>query len=69
MEDDIRIRLEQLEKKIDATFAAADKTRKYMQWTAIISIAVIVLPMFGLIFVIPTFLSTYANMQGMVNGL
>ena len=56
MEHDLEQRLTQLEQKIDATYTAANKTRKYMFWTFVISVVVIVLPLIGLIFVIPQFL-------------
>lgn len=47
-----------LELKIDATYAAANKTRRYLLWTLIISVAVIVLPLIGLAFAIPAFMSS-----------
>lgn len=43
--------------KIDAIYKSVEKTRKYIMWTAIITIAVIVLPLIGLVFVIPSYLS------------
>lgn len=51
-------RLMTLELKIDATYAAANKTRRYLLWTLIISVAVIVLPLIGLAFAIPAFMSS-----------
>ena len=59
MDDELRLRLDGLEKKIDAVFISAEKTRRYILWTAVVSILVIVLPLVGLVFVIPSFLSTY----------
>lgn len=58
MDQDLEKRLAVLEQKMDATYVAANKTRKYLLWTMIISIAVIVLPLIGLVFVIPQFLKT-----------
>jgi len=58
MEDDIREKLEELNKKIDAVMKSVEKTRKYLLWTFIISILVIVLPLIGLAFVIPYYFST-----------
>ena len=51
-------KLDDLEKKIDAIYKSAESTRRYFKITLIISIAVIVLPLIGLIFVIPYFLKT-----------
>jgi hypothetical protein len=61
MDDELRTRLDTLEKKLDATFAAADKARKYLFWTGVVTIALVVLPAIGLIFAIPTFLATYTS--------
>lgn len=52
----------ELEKKLNAIFASVEKTRKYFKWTLIVSIIVIVLPLIGLLFVLPTFLSTYSTL-------
>ncbi len=58
MDQDLEKRLATLEQKIDATFKVADKTRKYMLWTGIITVAMIILPLIGLAFVIPQYLNT-----------
>lgn len=44
---------------IEKIFRSVEKTRKMILWTAIISLVVIVLPMIGLIFVIPSFIDNY----------
>lgn len=58
MEQDLEKRLAALEQKIDATYKEAHRTQLYMKWTAIITIAMIVLPLIGLAFVIPQYLNT-----------
>lgn len=58
MDEDLKKRFEELEKKVEAIFVSVEKTRKYFFWTLVISVAVVVLPAIGLIFVIPQFLST-----------
>ena len=52
-------RLLAIEKKIDAIYETTEKTRKYFMWTLVVTIALVVLPAFGLVFAIPSFLSTY----------
>lgn len=52
-------RLADIEKKIDAIYETTEKTRKYLFWTLVVTVAVIVLPAIGLIFAVPSFLSTY----------
>ena len=46
-------KLEQQDKKLDAIYASAEKTRKYLLWTLTITVAVIVVPLIGLPFAIP----------------
>jgi hypothetical protein len=61
MEPDINTRLTALETKIDAVFASVEKTRKYFLTSVIITVAMVVLPIIGLIVVIPSFLSSYTT--------
>ena len=56
--DRIEVKLAELQAKIDATFVSAEKTRKYMMWTAIITVAVIVIPLLILPAVLPGFLAS-----------
>ena len=59
-------RLAELEAKIDAIYISVEKTRKYFMWTLIISVALFVLPLIGLVFAIPAFMNNYV---GSVQGL
>lgn len=61
MDDELRARFDALEKKVDAAYTAAEKARKYLFWTGVVSIALIVLPAIGLVFAIPSMLSTYSD--------
>ena len=54
-------KLEILNKKVDAVYESVEKTRKYFFWTMVITLAIIVLPLIGLLFAIPSFLSNYVN--------
>lgn len=59
-------RLVALEQKIDAIYVSVEKTRKYFQWTMIITIVLFVLPLVGLVFAIPAFISSYTTtLQGL----
>jgi len=58
MEEEVLKKLELQEKKIDEMYLSIEKMRKYFLWTFIITIALVILPLIGLIFVIPQFLST-----------
>jgi hypothetical protein len=55
--DRIEIKLIELEGKIEATRASSEKVRKYILWTGIITAACIIIPLFILPFVIPSFLT------------
>lgn len=67
MEDlEIGRRIDALEKKIDAVYVSAEKTRKYFLTIIIVSVVAFVLPLIGLLFAIPSFLSTYGAMGGLL---
>ena len=61
----IEAQLKEIEGKLDATFASAEKTRKIMLWTGIITAACIIIPLFLLPLFIPAFLAS----QGVGVGL
>lgn len=65
MEDqELRQKLEALEKKISDVYVSAEKTRKYFLAVIIISVVAFVLPLIGLLFAVPSFLSTYGSALG-----
>jgi len=66
MDNELQNKIIELEKKIDAVYVSVEKTRKYMMWTAIATVAIIILPLIGLLFVIPSFISNYTEA---LNGL
>ncbi len=64
-DQELRQKIEVLEKKIDAVYESAEKTRKYFLGAVIVSVVAIVLPLVGLLFAIPSFLSTYSALGGL----
>jgi type IV secretory pathway component VirB8 len=54
-------KLAELEAKIDAMYVSVEKTRKYLFWTFIITLVVVVLPAIAMVFVLPQFISNYTN--------
>jgi hypothetical protein len=62
MENDILEKLKQNDEKLEKIFVSVEKTRKYIFWTMVITIGFVVLPLIGLIFAIPAFLSTYSSL-------
>lgn len=66
MEDtELRRKLDALEKKIDDVYVSAEKTRKYFLGVIVVSVVAFVLPLVGLVFAIPSLLSTYADIGGL----
>lgn len=59
--ENIEVKLQNLEKKIDAVYISVEKTRKYFLWATIITIALFILPLIGLIFAIPSFVGNYTE--------
>lgn len=61
MEDDTLTRLAEYEKKLDAIYRSVEKMRKYFLWTLVIGVVTFVLPLIGLAFVIPYYLSVLSS--------
>ncbi|MDP2676170.1 MAG: hypothetical protein Q8O83_00580 [bacterium] len=51
-------KLNALDEKINAVYISVEKTRKYFLVTMIVTVVVFVLPLIGLLFAIPAFLSS-----------
>lgn len=66
MEQETLKKLEEQGQKIDEIYVSVEKTRKYFMWTLILTLAFFILPLIGLVFAIPSFLSTYSTaLQGL----
>ncbi len=55
-ENEILQKLIEQDKKIEAIYQSVEKTRKYFLLTLIISVVVVVLPLIGILFMLPNFL-------------
>ncbi len=67
MEPLIKDQLEAQSKKIDAIYESVEKTRKYFLIILWVTIAMIVLPFIGLLFIIPSFVEIYtSSMDGLL---
>ncbi|OGG70989.1 hypothetical protein A3F27_01800 [Candidatus Kaiserbacteria bacterium RIFCSPHIGHO2_12_FULL_53_13] len=64
-DQELRQRLDALEKKIGEAYASSEKTRKYLLTIIIVSVIAFVLPLIGFLFAIPSFLSTYSSLSGL----
>ncbi len=53
--DRIELKLAEISGRVDEVYASAEKMRKYAKWTAIVTIAFIVIPLLILPLVLPAF--------------
>lgn len=58
MDLELQQKFEQQEAKLNEIYTSVEKMRKYFLWTLLITIVTVVLPLIGLVFVIPWFLHT-----------
>ena len=61
METELKQLIEAQQKKIDEIYISVEKTRTYLWWTMIITVILFVLPLVGLVFMIPSFISSYTT--------
>ena len=60
IDPELKSELDRLEAKMDATYASAEKTRKYIFWSMVGGVAVIVLPLLFLPFAVSSLMSSYS---------
>jgi len=69
IDPELAAKLDEIAAKADAAYHAAEKARKYLFWTGVVTIAFIVIPLVGLLFVIPSFINTYTTTySSLLNG-
>lgn len=59
--EELQKKIEEQGVKIDAIYKSVEKTRKYFLIMTWITVIFIVLPLIGLISVLPSFISSYTN--------
>ena len=64
MEKEILDAIKLQDEKINEIYKSVEKTRKYILYISIASIAIFVLPLIGLLFAIPSFISSYSSLLG-----
>jgi hypothetical protein len=65
MEEELLKKIEEQGKKIEEIYRSVEKMRKFFLWTLIITAAVIILPLIGILFFIPQFLNLYSGNLGL----
>lgn len=66
IDPELLAKLDEIGAKADRAYVAAEKARKYLFWTGVVTVALIVIPAIGLAFAIPSFISSYTTT---LNGL
>ena len=62
MDQELEKRFATQGQKLDAIYRSVEQMRSYFLWTLIITVAVIALPLIGLVFVLPKFLDQYSGL-------
>lgn len=67
MEPETQKKIEEMDQKLNTIYASVEKTRKYFLVTMWVTLAMVVLPILGLLFVIPAFLNSYTStLEGLI---
>ncbi|MEI6528112.1 MAG: hypothetical protein WCO10_00370 [bacterium] len=69
MNEELIKKIEDQQVKIDAIYKSVEKTRKYFQWTFIITIVVVVLPLIISIIFLPSLIGGLNADLGNIPGL
>ena len=64
IDPELLAKLEEISAKADRAYQASEKVRKYLFWTGVITLVLFVLPLVGLMFVIPQFINSYTATLG-----
>jgi len=64
MDPEIKEKLDTMHRRIEEIYVSVEKTRKYFLWTLIITIVMIILPLIGLVVIIPIFMQTLSSSLG-----
>ncbi len=61
IDPELAAKLDEIGAKAERAYRAAESARKYLFWTGVVTIALIVLPLIGLAFALPQFISSYTT--------
>ncbi|HEV7121485.1 MAG TPA: hypothetical protein VGN56_01510 [Candidatus Paceibacterota bacterium] len=61
MDQNLETRIAIMEEKVDKIYVSVEKTRKYFLWTLITSVVLFVLPLIGIAFALPAFMTNYVG--------
>jgi hypothetical protein len=61
IDPELAAKLDEIGAKADKAYHATETVRKYLFWTGVVTVALVVLPLIGLAFAIPQFISSYTS--------
>ena len=64
IDPELATRLDDIGAKAERAYQAAEMIRKYLFWTSVITVALIIIPLIGLAIAIPQFIGTYTTTLG-----
>lgn len=64
MDTELLQKLQAQDEKLERIYQSVEKTRKYFLWTLIATVVTFVLPLIGLMFAMPFFMSTLSSAYG-----
>ncbi len=62
MDKELEQRFTEQAQKLDAIYRSVEQMRRYFLWTLIITVAVVILPLIGIMFILPQFLDQYSGL-------
>lgn len=65
IDPELAAKLEEISAKADKAYHAAESVRKYLFWTGVITVALIVLPLIGLAFAVPQLIGSYSSLNAL----
>jgi len=65
--EQLELKIVELEKKVDAMSDIVKKLYRAFLWTLIITVVLFLLPLIGLLFAIPSFMSSYSSYSQILN--
>ena len=68
IDPELSAKLDEIGEKADKAFRASESVRKYIFWTGVVTAALVVLPLIGLVFAIPQFMNNYVNPLNAATG-
>ncbi len=69
MESEIETRLNALAENQARVLESVEKTRRYIFWSLVLQLAVVILPLIVLMFAVPFLLSSLSNISNVYQGL